>query len=245
MIVYVIIFKNQFMKRLIFVSIYFITTSVSYAQFFSTGFQANLGVPIGELRDVMEGSVFPEYTMSFYYKFPLKPIEVGMGVGYGKYGTELEKRNDLYPGYTDVLRLRRNNNLLTLMGILRYNFENEKKIIPFIEAQIGANHFYTRYKIRESSFEEPIEEGLDFSDWVLGFRFGGGFKIPFKNKDSGHFEFKVLYHDSGPVEYLRKQDTEYRASQGDGEFVYNPQKTTINLIQPGIGFVFFLDSAVY
>ena len=233
------------MKRLIFICLFIITTSVSHAQYFSTGFQANLGVPVGELRDVMEGSVLPEYNMSFYYKFPLKPIEVGFGIGYGKYGTELEKRSDLYPGYSDVLRLRRNNNLLTLMGIFRYNFENDRNFQPFLESQIGANHFYTRFKIRESSFEEPIEEGLDLSDWVLGFRFGGGFKIPFKNREMGHFEFKVLYHDSGPVEYLRKQDTEYRASQGDGEFVYTPQKTTINLIQPGIGFVFMLDSDRY
>lgn len=233
------------MKRILFFAILLLSPCISYAQYFSTGFQANLGVPIGELRDVMQGSVFPEYTMSFYYRFPFKPIEVGFGVGYGKYGTEVEKRSDLYPGFTDELRLRRNNNLLTLMGIFRYNFESEKRIIPFIEAQIGANYFYTRYKIRETRFEEPIEDGMDFSDWVLGYRFGGGLKYPFKNRDLGHVEFKVLYHDSGPVEFLRKQDTEYRPDQGDGEFVYSPQKSVIHMIQPGIGLVFFLDSGEY
>lgn len=229
------------MKQILFLAIFFLSPFISYAQYFSTGIQANVGVPIGDLKEVMNGSVFPEYTLSVYYRFPYKPIDVGFGVGYGKYGTEVEKRSDLYPGFTDELRLRRNNNLLTLMGIFRYNFESEKRLVPFFEAQIGANYFYTRYKIRESRFEEPIEDGMDFGDWVLAFRFGGGLKIPFKDRELGHFEFKVLYHDSGPVEFLRKQDTEYRPDQGTGEFVYSPQRSTINMIQPGIGLVFFLD----
>lgn len=226
------------MIRIFFLAIFLLSASVSHAQYFTTGFQANLGVPVGDLREIMDGSVFPEYTISFYYRFPMKPIEVGFGLGYGKHGTELEKRTDLYPGFTDELRLRRNNNLMTFMGIFRYNFESEKRIIPFLEAQVGANYFYTRYKIREFQFEEPIEEGMDFSDWVLGYRFGGGFKVPFKNREMGHFEFKVLYHDSGPVDFLRKQDTEYRPDQGEGEFVYTPQRAAITMIQPGIGFIF-------
>lgn len=226
------------MLRIIFLAIFLLSASLSHAQYFSTGFQANLGIPVGDLKDIMDGSVFPEYTMSFYYKFPMKPIEAGFGIGYGKYGTELEERTDLFRGFTDELRLRRNNNLMTFMGIFRYNFESEKRIIPFLETQVGANYFYTRYKIRESQFEEPIEEGMDFSDWVLGYRFGGGFKVPFKNREMGHFEFKVLYHDSGPVDFLRKQDTEYRPDQGEGEFVYTPQRSAITMIQPGLGFIF-------
>jgi hypothetical protein len=54
----------------------------------------------------------------------------------------------------------------------------------------------------------------------------------------GHFEFKVLYHDSGPVDFLRKQDTKYLPDQGEGEFVYTPQRSAITMVQPGIGFIF-------
>jgi len=73
---------------------------------------------------------------------------------------------------------------------------------------------------------------------VLGYRFGGGVKIPFKNRDMGYFEFKVLYHDSAQVEFLRKQDTEYLPDQGEGEFVYSIQRSPITMIQPGIGIIF-------
>lgn len=233
------------MRRLIFVSITFLCVSVLNAQDILFGIQANAGIPVRELKEKVGNIVFPEYTFVTLYSFPYRPIEVGLSIGYGIYGTKLEKRTDLYQGFTDEYRLRRNNNLLTLMGVFRYNPEVSWKFQPFLEAQAGANYFYTRFKIRESRFEEPVEEGMDFKAWVMAFRFGGGIKIPFKNKDLGYFEFKVLYHDSGPVDYLRKQDTEYQPDKGDGEFVYSPQRSTINMVQPGIGLVLFTDFGGY
>ena len=233
------------MRQLIFTGIFLLCSSALHAQDILFGFQANAGIPVRELRDKVGHIVFPEYTFVTLYTFPYQPIEVGLSIGYGIYGTKLEKRTDLYQGFTDEFRLRRNNNLLTLMGVFRYNPEVSWKVQPFLEAQAGANYFYTRFKIRESRFEDPIEEGMDFKAWVMAFRFGGGIKIPFKNKDLGFLEFKVLYHDSGPVEYLRRQDTRYLPDKGTGEFVYTPQRSTINMIQPGIGLFLFTDFNSY
>lgn len=233
------------MKRLIFIGIFLLHASAIFGQDVLFGIQANAGIPVRELHDKVGNIVFPEYTFVALYSFPYRPIEVGLSIGYGKYGTKLEKRTDLYPGFSDEYRLRRNNNLLTLMGVFRYNPEVSWKIKPFLEAQLGANYFYTRFKIRENRHDVPIEEGMDFKAWVMAYRFGGGVKVPFKNKDLGFFEFKVLYHDSGPVEYLRRQDTEYLPNKGDGEFVYSPQRSTINMVQPGIGLIFFMGNFNY
>lgn len=233
------------MRRLSFIGIFLLFTSALHAQDILFGFQANAGIPVRELREKVGNIVFPEYTFVTLYSFPFRPIEVGLSIGYGRYGTKLEKRTDLYPGFSDEYRLRRNNNLFTLMGVFRYNPEVSWRLQPFLEAQMGANYFYTRFKIRESRYYDPIEEGMDFDAWVMAFRFGGGIKVPFKNKELGFFEFKVLYHDSGPVDYLRRQDTEYQPDKGDGEFVYSSQRSTINMVQPGIGLVFFTDSRGY
>jgi hypothetical protein len=227
------------MHRLIFTVIFLLHMSAIYGQDILYGFQANAGIPVRELRDNVGNIVFPEYTFIALYSLPYRPIEVGLSIGYGKYGTKLEKRTDLYPGFNDELRLRRNNNLLTLMGVFRFNPEVNWKVEPFIEAQLGANYFYTRYKIRESRFDDPLEEGMDFKAWVMAYRVGGGIKIPFKNREIGFLEFKCLYHDSGPVQFLRRQDTEFRPDQGDGEFVYSPQRSAINMVQPGIGIVLY------
>jgi hypothetical protein len=214
---------------------------IAKSQNFGLGFQSNFGIPVLDLKEEVGGLVFPEFNTLGIYDFPFAPIELGLSIGYGVYNSSLEKRRDLYPGFTDELRLRRNNNLLTIMAVFRYFPEVKwKTILPFFEIQAGANYFFTRYKIRESRFEEPIEEGRDFSDWVSAFRFGGGLKIPFKNPDMGYFDIKIIYHESGKVEFLRKNDTQYLPDQGNGEFVYSPVSSPIQMIQPGIGVVLYM-----
>lgn len=233
--------KIKFMKTKIAIFLFFLPI-IGKSQIYGLGFQANLGVPVFDLSEEVGGLVFPEFNTLGIYEFPNIPIEVGLSIGYGVYNTSLEKRTDLYPGYSDELRLRRNNNLLTIMAIFRYFPEvNWKTVLPFFEIQAGANYFYTRYKIRETRFEEPIEDGGDFSDWVGALRFGGGVKIPFQNSDLGYFEFKIVYHESGKVEFLRKNDTQYFPDQGNGEFVYNPVSSPIKMIQPGIGVVIYMN----
>lgn len=210
----------------------------SFGQYWNYGFHTNVAWSVGELKENAGSIVFPEFGFSMGYRF-FSPLEVGINIGYSLYGTKLEKRTDLYPGFSDELRIRRNNNLVSLMPYLRYYIDKGQRVHPFFEAQIGANHFYTRYTIREFQFEEPIEEGRDYSDWVMAYRFGGGIKIPFKKPENGHWELKLVYHDTGSVEFLRKQDTQYRADLGDGQFVYTPVRSTINLVHAGIGVVFY------
>jgi hypothetical protein len=229
------------MKIQIAILLFFIPFAVK-SQFYGIGFQTNLGIPVSDLRAAVGGLVFPEFNTLGVYKFSSVPIEAGISIGYGIYSTSLEKRTDLYPGYTDEVRLRRNNNLLTIMSIFRFSPEVKwTSILPFIELQAGTNYFFTRYKVRESRFDETIEEGRDFSDWVGALRIGGGIKIPFQKQEMGYFEFKILYHESAKVKFLRKNDTQYLPDQGDGEFVYTPVNSEIKMIQPGIGVVIFMD----
>jgi hypothetical protein len=197
--------------------------------------QGQGGTPVRELHQKVGGLFFPELTMGFLYQPPMKPVEVGINIGYSVYGTKVEQRRDLFPGSTDQLRIRRNNNLLTMMGVFRYTFDLDARVVPFLEVQMGGNYFYTRYKIRETIFDEPFEEGRDLGQWVLAYRGGGGLKIPFKKSDLGYFEFRVLYHESGPVRFLRRQDTIFNPATS--VFEYTPTRSAIHLIQFGMGIV--------
>jgi len=229
------------MKIQIAILLFFIPFAVK-SQFYGIGFQTNLGIPVSDLREEVGGLVFPEFNTLGIYKFSSVPMEAGLSIGYGIYSTSLEKRTDLYPGYTDEMRLRRNNNLLTIMSIFRFSPEVKwTSMLPFFELQAGANYFFTRYKIRASRFEETFEEGRDFSDWIAALRIGAGIKIPFQKPEIGYFEFKILYHESAKVKFLRKNDTQFLQDQGDGEFVYSPVNSEIKMIQPGIGVVLYMD----
>lgn len=227
------------MKNPLAIILMFALASPAFGQHLAGGIQANFGIPLNKLKESAEGIFFPEYTFMLYYPLQNSPVDLGLNIGIGTYQTKLEKRRDLYQGYNDEMRLRRNNNLLSLMGFIRYNFNQEAKFIPFLEAQLGTNYFYTRYKIKESWDSVPIEEGRDQSNWVMAYRIGGGLKFPFKNREKGHWEFKALYHESTPAKFLRKQDTLFNPDKGDGEFEYNIQRSPFHLLQPGIGVILY------
>lgn len=212
------------------------------AQNWGMGFEAGVGLPTGNLKEASSGTVFPELSTSLIYEFWNLPIDLGLSVGYGMYGTKLEKRTDLYRGFSDELRLRRNNNLLSIMGMFRYLPEVDWKLKPFIELQGGTNYLYTRYKIRESRFEEPIEEDRDLANWIGAFRLGGGLKIPFKTPDDGFFQLKIMYQDTRRVEFLLKEGTKFDPEpKGGGTFSYQPVRSVLTWIQPSIGVVLYMN----
>lgn len=231
------------LKKAIFLFYSFLLYGSLSAQNWGMGFHSNLGIPTEGLNQVTEGNLFPEFNTSVYYEFWNLPIDLGISLGYGIYGTKLEKRTDLYRGFSDELRLRRNNNLLTFMLFFRYLPEVSWKLKPFIEVQGGVNYLYTRYKIRESKFEEPIEEERDFSDQIGAVRFGGGLKIPFSKPEIGFFEIKLMYQESRRVEFLLKDGTSFEPEpQGGGTFSYQPTRSMLTWIQPGIGVVLYMNN---
>ncbi|TVP53128.1 MAG: hypothetical protein EA341_01580 [Mongoliibacter sp.] len=229
------------LKKANFLVLIFFIYNPLFSQNWGLGFQSNVGIPIAELHQEAGGTIFPEFNTLVLYEFWNLPIDLGINFGYGIYGTKLEKRTDLYRGFSDELRLRRNNNLFTLMAVFRYLPEVLWKVKPFVEVQGGANYLFTRYKIRESRFEDPIEEERDFSNWIRAVRLGAGIKIPFKKQEHGYFEIKCIYQESRRTEFLLKNGTIFEPEpQGGGTFAYEPTRSALTWIQPGIGVVIYL-----
>jgi hypothetical protein len=70
----------------------------SSAQDFMGGAHFNAGFPFGDFKETAPELFVPEIDFFANYQIPIAPIEVGLSVGYGIYGTQLEKRNDLLCG---------------------------------------------------------------------------------------------------------------------------------------------------
>jgi hypothetical protein len=231
--------KKQVMRRLLFLPILFLAFSVQ-AQFFLGGAHFNGSTSVGQLRQEA-GSVFiPTLSAFMLYEFQTAPIQVGFDLGYGIYGSKLEKRTDLYPGFNDELRLRRNNNIITGMITMRYLPLVNTKYTPFIETQFGANYLYTRYRIRAAIDEEPIEVDTDYRDWTIAYRLGAGVQIPLRFLDSNtKLEFKTTYQNSNSIRFLTKGDVTYLPDQGDGEFEYNFRRGPLQFLTFSIGVVVY------
>lgn len=215
-----------------------ITTSLQ-AQFFIAGGHFNGGVPVSKLEQEVDKTFFPTLSGILLYEFYAQPIQVGLELSYGVYGTKVEVRNDFYPGYTDDYRLRRNNNYTSGMAVFRFLPSLTSKLTPFIEIQAGANYLYSRFKIRPSIFEEVVEAGRDMQDWAFAYKIGGGVQFPLPGIEGGKLELRINYQDGGSMRFLTKGDTNYLPDKGDGEFDYNPRNSPLQLINASVGIVVY------
>ena len=225
------------MKKAFLGFILFIASSITaYPQFFLAGGHLNGGLPSGRFKQET-GSIFiPSVSGLLLYEFPTTPLQVGLEISYGIYGSELQKRNDLFPGFNQELRLRRNNNLASGMIVLRYLPWVNTKINPFIEAQMGTNYLYTRYKIRDNIFEtESIESGKDYEDWVIGYKIGTGIQIPLGFNDNLRLELRGTFQDGGNVRFLQKGDVGY--DPDEGIFLYDFRRSPLQYMTFSVGII--------
>lgn len=209
------------------------------AQFWSAGGHFNGGFAQGQLERETGGLFIPTLSGIFLYEAQTAPVQVGFELGYGIYGSKLEKRTDLYAGFNDELRLRRNNNILTGMAVIRYQTNPLGKIHHFIEAKFGTDYLYTRYKIRESIVsEETIESGKDFENWTLSYGIGTGVQIPL-NSNGLFLELKGNYQTGNSVPFLTKGDATYKPDPGGGGiFEYDHNRSPLDLLTFSIGIVY-------
>jgi hypothetical protein len=226
------------MQRFLILLILFFFTLSAQAQFFLAGAHFNGSSSVGKLKSEAGSVFFPTLSGFMLYEFEQAPIQIGLDLGYGLYGSKLEKRTDLYAGFSDELRLRRNNYIATGMITMRYLPWVNGKYTPFIEAQFGGNYLYTRYQIRASIDDEPIEADSDHRDWSIAYRVGAGIQIPLPFLDEGtKLEFKTSYQTSNSIRFLTKGDVSYLPDEGI--FDYNFRRGPLEFLTFSIGIVVY------
>lgn len=233
------LYKLLAMRKPIFLLLFFISSTPLFAQFFIAGGHLNGGLPVLRLEQEVDKLFFPTISGIVLYEFYGQPFQVGMEVAYGIYGTKVEVRDDLYPGFSEEHRIRRNNNYTSGMAVFRFLPSVSSRITPFVEIQAGANHLYSRFKIRPSFFEETVEVGSDMKDWAFSYKVGGGVQFPIPGIDGGKLELRFNYQDGGTMRFLTKGDTNYLPDKGDGEFEYNPRQSPLQLITASLGIVIY------
>ncbi len=224
------------MSRLFSILLFCLFSHVASAQFFLAGGHFNCSIPVGKLKEETGSLFFPTISGIFLHEFQSAPIQIGLELGYGIYGSKVERRTDLYPGFSDELRLRRNNNLATGMAVIRFLPAVNTKITPFFEAQMGVNYLYTRYKIRETILaEESIESDKDFEDWALAYRIGGGLQFPID--EFLKLEFRATFQDGNSVRFLQKGDVTYLPDEGI--FEYNIRRSPLQYMTFSVGLIYY------
>ncbi|HSJ68456.1 MAG TPA: hypothetical protein VK921_12300 [Anditalea sp.] len=204
----------------------------------SGSLQMDAGFAIGEFRNEVGQLIVPQVSLNGMYAIPKIPIEIGATLGYGIYGTALTKSGNVFAGVDQNSRIRRNNNLVHLGGVLRLVPDFNMGIRPFLEGHLGAVHTYTRSRIRENRLAEPIASGTERYDWAAIYRLGGGVMVPLTSERNTFLELKLLYVNTGEMEYLTKSDAHY-SPEGDLSLIV--RRSSFTMLQPGISLRYYFD----
>jgi hypothetical protein len=228
------------MRKILITLFFLVFGYTANAQFWSAGGHFNGGFAQGKLKDETNGLFIPTISGIFLHEAQAIPIQVGFELGYGIYGSKLEKRTDYYQGFNDELRLRRNNNVLTGMAVIRYQTNPLGNFRHFIEAKFGANYLYTRFKIRDSIVsDEVIESGKDHESWTLAYSFGTGIQIPIPSNPGLFLEIKGNYQTGNSLRFLTKEDVTYvPQSGGGGTFDYHFRRAPMENLVFSVGLVY-------
>lgn len=200
--------------------------AISQKSFVGIGLQ--YGMPLGSLKETAGPIHLPGIHATAMFNLPNSPIFVGFEMGYTMYGTELTRLESLMPGTRQNHRIRRNNNLLHLMGTIRLMPDWQTRIKPYAEAGAGALHSYTRSKIRENRVSETISAGTEHYDWAFAYQTGVGIMTPIA--PNTFLEIGVKYFQAQPIEFLTRRDAEYIGT----DVIFNPRKSHFIMFQPVI-----------
>ncbi len=209
-----------------------------WGQDFSVGLIGRPNITLNRFNESLDKTVIPELTLLGLYRLPyLQPLDIGLSLGYSLYGTDLEKRDDLFPDTSETMRLRKYHNLWNLKAHLRFYPSQSIHFPLFFEVQGGAVNINTRYAIRDRAFDEPLEKDGIISHWVMGYGAGMGYKIPFKKDPTkGHVEIRLIYHDSAFAKFLSKGQAQFDPDMGQfGQFVYHPHRAPLTMLELSIG----------
>ncbi|WP_163378063.1 hypothetical protein [Cyclobacterium sp. SYSU L10401] len=196
------------------------------------GIHLKSGIPTGAFERESGISVIPEWSASGLHSIKGTPLFIGAELGYGRYGTAVTRRKDIFPGVNQRFRIRRNNNFVNLMGVVRLMPDLNWKFRPFLEGQIGAIHTFTRSRIRENRLADPIASGTEHYDWALMLQAGAGVMVAVNSSRDTFIELKANYVHSGKINYLSRESATYSEQ---GELLLAPKRSAFNMIQPSLG----------
>ncbi|MCH7402831.1 hypothetical protein ACFOUP_17105 [Belliella kenyensis] len=224
------------MKNSIFLfCLLFLCGTSIQAQQHLIGVHLNGGFATGTLQNDTNGLFVPAIGAQGLFKLSTTPIYLGGEFGYGRYGTNMTRSNTVINGTEQRFRIRRNNNVATLTGLMRIMPETSLGIRPFVEAQLGGIHTYTRSRVRENRLSDPLSSGTEVYDWALLYQLGGGVMIPLNESKETFLELRVSYVNSGEMNLLTKQDASYN---DQGQVTLTTRRVPFEMIQPSLAIKF-------
>jgi len=193
------------MKKLILSSLLLLCIQSAGLAQSTFGFHVDSWFPTGDLKNDSPELWGGGFSLEAVGQLKNSPVHVGAQIGWNRYGSEL--RNGYHgPGLGDI-RLRRNNELANMLGIIRLKPNVTGNIQPYVDFVAGFTYVYTRAVYRDSGVQEPFREDTELRDFAFNYGVGGGLEIFLSDELS--LDFRVRTVKGSRAEYLTSRSVTY------------------------------------
>lgn len=218
---------------LIFILIIFSGT-FSFAQKFSTSFNAQLAIPQGDYKEINPDAGYGLRGNVLYRPSYVTPVKFGLEFGIQEKARATEYFSGYVYGYYDDFRENATSNIISLLFVTRLQSSKSHKLKPFIDITAGWNVFFSTITVDDLTYYgnySPSYSKSTKAHWAFTYGVTGGLDIPLNKTDDIGLELKVAYSIGAYTTYLTDP---YIDSNGDVSFQENNSRTDMLIPQAGV-----------
>lgn len=228
-------------KYLLTLTLLFGLHTVSFSQEGTLGLTANLLLPQGEFKEIIDAV---GGGISFYggYQFRGSPLYIGAEIGLANFGTD--SRTEPWSTTIPDLTMNVDNNYNLFQGHIVTRFQQPKAAIqPFVEGLVGFNYFFTETSVSSRggfNANEPIASDTNYEDTSFSYGIGAGVQFKITSFESegtrGRFYMSLSgrYLRGGEASYLKKGSIEINENR---QVIYNPMQSRTDMFLVSLGFI--------
>ncbi|MGW8123705.1 hypothetical protein ACV07N_13695 [Roseivirga echinicomitans] len=194
------------------------------------GLSLNGFVPTGELKRKSPEIWGGGFSSDFIFQMNDSPIHLGGMFGFTRYGSEL--RDGWHGQDLGDIRVRRNNQMAYLLGLIRVKPPVSENFQPYIDFFGGASYVATSSHYRDSALGEIWDSIIDIDDFAMNYGFGAGLELFINELVSLDFNLKMV--KSSSIDYLTPKSVSY--NQIDEVYQFDIIKSRFDHLNISLGF---------
>jgi hypothetical protein len=234
-------YKSTGVKKILVLSFLFMAFHAGaqkFGQKLSGGFNAALGLPSGEFKEVNDNAALGlrGYIM---YNFSRKiPVHAGLELGYATMGNSTQYFYDPYGGFYDEYSVTAASNIFSLQLKLRLQQPKNRAVNPFAEGIIGWNDFFSTVNVERVTNYGPTYGNNNYGNssdakWSMTYGGAAGLDIRLQKQGNLWLQVKTAYMIGRKTVYYTDP---HIAANGQAYFTENESETDMVIPQVGVKF---------
>jgi hypothetical protein len=227
-------------KKIIIAVCLLIGTNVNaqknFWQKLSGGFNASIGIPQGEFKEVNKDAAFGIRGHIMFNPNRKIPVLFGAELGYAVMGSRSVYFMD---NWFDQYQMTASSNIFSAQFKLRLQQQKIAAVRPFAEGIIGWNDFFSTVNVERQTFYGPgFNEGYgdaSEAEWALTYGGAGGVDIKLNKEGNLWLEVKAAYMIGRKAFYLTNPQI-----SSNGQVTFDAKESETNMLIPQVGVKFGL-----